>query len=169
VLSARRSVGLHQGSESHSVHVEVDGVYEPPLPVPEPRFLRSPSRTPGSLPGVHLLLEMNNARFLTDSRRIIKALRQASKDAHANLLAVHHHIFTPDGGVTAFALLAESHISIHTWPESSYAALDIFMCGACDPLACLPALTSALLPSRLVITRVMRGIASCEALALASD
>lgn len=164
-----RGVISTRDTGNFSIHVGKDGVYSPPLPAPG--LLRVTPRIPGSLPGVHLILEMNGARFLADSKRIVKALRQASKDAKATLLAIHSHIFTPDGGLTAFALLAESHISIHTWPESGYAALDIFMCGACDPVACLPALTSALLPGRLVITRIVRGAddAPSQTLTLASD
>ena len=49
--------------------------------------------------------------------------------AGATLLHIHLHHFTPNGGVSGVAVLAESHISIHSWPEYGYAALDVFMCG----------------------------------------
>ena len=55
-------------------------------------------------------------------------LREAAQIAGATVLSVHSHKFT-HVGVTAFALLAESHISIHTWPELGYAAVDAFTCG----------------------------------------
>ncbi len=45
------------------------------------------------------------------------------------------HGFGSGAGVTGVALLAESHITVHTWPERGYAAFDVFMCGACDPEA----------------------------------
>jgi S-adenosylmethionine decarboxylase len=138
-----------------SVHVYAGGAYEPPLP--ERELVQAAGREPGCLPGRHLIAEMHNAAHLTDTQCITAALRDATRDAGATLLAIHHHVFTPDGGVTAFALLAESHISIHTWPEKGFAALDIFMCGACDPAACLPALIAALLPGKMNIARFLRG------------
>lgn len=55
-------------------------------------------------------------------------MRQAVTDAHSTLLNVVGHQFQPHG-VTMLGLLAESHISIHTWPESHYAAVDVFTCG----------------------------------------
>ena len=55
-------------------------------------------------------------------------LNRAAKLANATVLNLISNKFEPQG-VTAIALLAESHISIHTWPESSYSAVDIFTCG----------------------------------------
>ena len=80
--------------------------------------------------GTHLIAELaecdqealNNEEFLSDK------LREATRIAGATVLGVHSHKFAP-AGVTAFALLAESHISIHTWPELGYAAVDAFTCG----------------------------------------
>jgi len=131
------------------------GTYDPPLPPPQ--LLGSSIAAPGSLPGRHVIAEFYGASYLCDTLFICNALRSAAEDAKATVLALHHHVFSPDGGVTAFALLAESHISIHTWPEQDYAALDIFMCGACDPLACLPALTKAFAPARLELQILTRG------------
>ena len=48
------------------------------------------------------------------------------------MLSCHMHGFGARQGVTGVALLAESHITVHTWPERGYAAFDVFMCGACD-------------------------------------
>ncbi|MFM8543765.1 MAG: adenosylmethionine decarboxylase, partial [Vulcanococcus sp.] len=56
------------------------------------------------------------------------AITSAAKRAGATLLNLITHRFDPQG-VTGLALLAESHISIHTWPESGYAAVDVFTCG----------------------------------------
>jgi S-adenosylmethionine decarboxylase len=69
-----------------------------------------------------------NANLLNDEEFICKALREAAMQSGATLLKIGSHKFQPQG-VTAFALLAESHISIHTWPELQYANLDVFTCG----------------------------------------
>jgi S-adenosylmethionine decarboxylase len=55
-------------------------------------------------------------------------------------------------------ILAESHISIHTWPERGYAAIDVFMCGQCDPLLTLPVLEESFRPARLETHLVQRGL-----------
>ena len=70
---------------------------------------------------------------LTDPELIDRALRDAAEAADATILHSHFHHFGPDGGVSGVLVLAESHISIHTWPERDFAAVDIFMCGACNP------------------------------------
>ena len=73
------------------------------------------------------------ARRLDDIAFIETTLRQAVQLSGATLLHIHLHHFTPNAGVSGVAVLAESHISIHTWPERQYAALDVFMCGDADP------------------------------------
>jgi len=154
IFSAREAI-------ASSMHWHIDGAYAPPLPQPRP--MEGPPIAPGALPGKHLILEFHEAQALTNAGLIEAGLRQATADAQATLLAFHHHIFTPDGGVTAVAVLAESHISVHTWPEVRHAALDIFMCGACDPLACLPALTQTFRPERVVLVSLTRGLGVASA------
>ena len=80
--------------------------------------------------GTHLIAELAecNQEALNDEEFLRAKLREAAHIADATVLGVHSHKFTPAGG-TAFALLAESHISIHTWPELGYAAVDAFTCG----------------------------------------
>lgn len=80
--------------------------------------------------GTHCILEVTGcpAEILNDMPLIRDALTEASKQGMSTLLDLTSHKFEPQG-VTALALLAESHISIHTWPESGYAALDVFTCG----------------------------------------
>ena len=56
------------------------------------------------------------------------------------------------------AVLAESHISVHTWPEREYAVFDVFMCGACDPLLALPVLREAFRPDRVTVGEQKRGV-----------
>jgi methionine-R-sulfoxide reductase len=91
----------------------------------------------------------------------ILALRDAAAAAGATLLHVHLHHFTPNGGISGVAVLAESHISIHTWPERGYAALDVFMCGACDPRLSVPVLREAFRPERVIVEEHRRGTFLC--------
>ena len=78
----------------------------------------------------HLLLELYRCDFekLNDESFLRCTLNRAAKLANATVLNLMSNKFEPQG-VTAIALLAESHISIHTWPESNYSAVDIFTCG----------------------------------------
>ena len=80
--------------------------------------------------GKHLLLELYRCDFekLNDESYLRCSLNRAAKVANATVLNLISNKFEPQG-VTAIALLAESHISIHTWPESNYSAVDIFTCG----------------------------------------
>ena len=78
----------------------------------------------------HLLLELYrcDCEKLNDESFLRCTLNKAAKLANATVLNLISNKFEPQG-VTAIALLAESHISIHTWPESNYSAVDIFTCG----------------------------------------
>ena len=78
----------------------------------------------------HLLLELYrcDCEKLNDESFLRCTLNKAAKLAKATVLNLISNKFDPQG-VTAIALLAESHISIHTWPESNYSAVDIFTCG----------------------------------------
>jgi S-adenosylmethionine decarboxylase len=111
--------------------------------------------------GKHWLVEFYSARALGDAKAIRRALRSAVTVSGATLLKLQLHHFGPGRGVTGVALLAESHISIHTWPERGYAAVDIFMCGpASSPQKALAALRTALGPRRVRIRRFERGLES---------
>jgi S-adenosylmethionine decarboxylase len=78
----------------------------------------------------HLLLELYrcDSEKLNDESFLRCTLNRSAKLAKATVLNLISNKFDPQG-VTAIALLAESHISIHTWPESNYSAVDIFTCG----------------------------------------
>ena len=78
----------------------------------------------------HLLLELYRCDYekLNDESFLRCAISKAAKIANATVLNLISNKFEPQG-VTAIALLAESHLSIHTWPESHYSAVDIFTCG----------------------------------------
>jgi len=107
--------------------------------------------------GKHWLIEFYGARALGDAAAIRRALRRAVKASGVTLLEIQLHHFGPRQGVTGVALLAESHISIHTWPERGYAALDIFMCGAASsPQKALQVLTESLEPQKVRVRRFVR-------------
>ena len=78
----------------------------------------------------HFLLELYQCDYekLDDEPFLRCTLNTAAKLANATVLNLISNKFEPQG-VTAIALLAESHLSIHTWPESNYSAIDIFTCG----------------------------------------
>ena len=107
--------------------------------------------------GTHLLVDLWGASNLGDPALIDTALREAAVKAGATILHSHFHHFTPNGGVSGVVVLAESHISIHTWPERSFAAIDIFMCGACDPHDAIPVLRAAFHPDRVDLDEQRRG------------
>ena len=108
--------------------------------------------------GTHLLIDLWGASNLGDPDLIDAALREAAEEAGATILHSLFHHFSPNGGVSGVVVLAESHISIHTWPERDFAAVDIFMCGACDPHLSLPVLKAAFKPSRVNLGEQRRGL-----------
>ncbi|MBO6783937.1 MAG: adenosylmethionine decarboxylase [Alphaproteobacteria bacterium] len=108
--------------------------------------------------GRHLLVDLWEAENLTDIAFIEDALRRAADAARATVLKVDLHQFSDSGGVSGVAILAESHISIHTWPERNFAAIDVFMCGACDPHLALPVLKEAFKAGRMTLDEARRGI-----------
>jgi S-adenosylmethionine decarboxylase len=106
--------------------------------------------------GVHLIVDLHGAEGLDDIDLIEATLRRCVDAAQATLLHIHLHHFHPNG-VSGVAVLAESHISIHTWPDSRYAALDLFMCGKAIPDACIPVLRRAFKAKRVEVSEILRG------------
>jgi S-adenosylmethionine decarboxylase len=106
--------------------------------------------------GVHLIVDLHGAEGLNDIDLIDATLRRCVAAARATLLHIHLHHFHPNG-VSGVAVLAESHISIHTWPDIGYAALDVFMCGKAEPDACIPILRSAFKAQRVSVNELLRG------------
>jgi len=80
--------------------------------------------------GTHLLVELRdcNPEILKDLTRVKNALVSAAIEAKATIVDISFHEFNPFG-ISGMVVIAESHLSIHTWPEYSYAAVDIFTCG----------------------------------------
>jgi len=112
--------------------------------------------------GRHILLDCWGATGLQNIMLIENALREAVDVTGATLLHIHLHHFTPNGGVSGVAVLAESHISIHTWPERDYAALDIFMCGDTKPELAIPVFEKAFNTPDINVSEHFRGKQALE-------
>lgn len=109
--------------------------------------------------GTHYILEAceANEELLNNKDFIMESLREAIIKSNATLMDEMSIEFTPQG-ITAVCLLSESHISIHTWPEKNYAAIDIFTCGKhCDPLAACNYLVKAFESNNPKIKIIARG------------
>ncbi|NTV65349.1 MAG: adenosylmethionine decarboxylase, partial [Oscillochloris sp.] len=110
--------------------------------------------------GRHLLLTLTGcpSQALDDLAGLENLVRRAAAATGASVLQVVCHHFTPQG-VTALALLAESHASLHTYPERGLAFWDCFTCGAaCDPTRSIAVLTEALKPEHVQQQEIQRKI-----------
>jgi len=127
--------------------------------VPADHFM---SRDGEVFAGVHLIIDFWGAENLDNLELMDKTLHAAIDASGATLLHIHLHHFTPSDGISGVALLAESHISVHTWPERSFAAFDIFMCGDTEPEKCIAILKNAFKPQKIQLTEHRRGKTSDE-------
>jgi S-adenosylmethionine decarboxylase len=109
--------------------------------------------------GTHLLADFYgvDAQSLISCEAIDALLREGARAAGAHILHSHFHSFGTAQGVTGVVLLAESHISIHTWPEFGFAAADIFMCGDARPALALAVIEAALGPASAIVQTIARG------------
>jgi S-adenosylmethionine decarboxylase len=106
--------------------------------------------------GTHLLIDLFGAKRLDDLKLVRETLKRCAEAAGANLLHIHLHRFTANGGLAGVAVLSESHISIHSWPEAGYAALDVFMCGDANPHEAVEVLKAAFKPGRIDVKEHLR-------------
>ncbi len=106
--------------------------------------------------GRHYIIDFWGAKFLENADVLESALKDAANIAGAVLLHIHLHRFS-SGGITGVALLAESHISVHTWPEKNYAAFDVFMCGDAKPEDAVAWLKKIFQPSSVDVKEIFRG------------
>lgn len=90
-----------------------------------------------------------------DLAQIEQSLRAAATAANACLLSVHLHHFGEGQGVTGVALLAESHISIHTWPETGDTAVDLFICGQAGDVEAGLAVIAEMLGAAVVTQQIV--------------
>lgn len=117
-------------------------------------FMKSGSR---EYAGVHLLIDLFGAAQLDDREHMVAALREGVAVSGATLLHLHCHHFSDSGGLSAVAVLAESHITVHTWPERQFAAFDVFMCGAAQPEKVVGVLKKYFSPQRMDVRKFLRG------------
>jgi len=109
--------------------------------------------------GTHLIVDLWGGEGMNDPELIEATLKECAHVAGATVLHFHVHAFEPDG-LSGVLVLAESHISFHSWPERGFMALDIFMCGKTDPYKALPVLKAAFRPESLQLNEIKRGIVS---------
>lgn len=106
--------------------------------------------------GNHLIIEVENGIGLDDEALIQTAFRDCVTECGATLLHIHTHKFSPQG-VSGVAVLAESHISCHTWPEIGYGAFDVFMCGDAQPSKAVGVLSRAFKTKDVHVKSLRRG------------
>ena len=119
----------------------------------EDHFIRKDGRV---FAGTHLIIEVVDGEGLDDEARIQQAFRDCVEECGATLLHIHTHKFSPQG-VSGVAVLAESHISVHTWPEIGYGAFDVFMCGDAEPWRAVDVLKSAFATDDVRVRELLRG------------
>jgi S-adenosylmethionine decarboxylase proenzyme len=109
--------------------------------------------------GKHLLLELRGCdrEVLNDLAVVERVLRAAAEAAGATVVQSVFHRFAPQG-VTGVVVLEESHFSVHTWPESGYAAADFFTCGECRPELAVALLETELRAESVEVMAVDRGV-----------
>lgn len=108
--------------------------------------------------GEHLIIDIWDATHLDDLKLMESTLRDAVEVSGATLLHIHLHHFTPTGGISGVAVLAESHISVHTWPEKNYAAFDVFMCGNAEAEKTVSVFQKAFASNNIDVKEILRGI-----------
>lgn len=127
-----------------------------PLDADGPRSAPRDSEGAGHA-GAHLIVDLIGASRIDDMAHIEATLRRCVTAVDAELLHLHVHRFAASGGVTGVAVLAESHATIHTWPERDYAAFDLFLCGDAEPRRALAILDAAFTPDEVRVHEHLRG------------
>jgi S-adenosylmethionine decarboxylase len=108
--------------------------------------------------GRHLVLELWGCTNLNSAEVVEKALLDIVNALSLTLLSLNVHPFSPIG-VTGVAIVSESHVVIHTWPEFGYAAVDVFTCGEQrNPEDAVPVLREYFAPERIQIMEMTRGL-----------
>jgi S-adenosylmethionine decarboxylase len=107
--------------------------------------------------GMHIIVDLYDAEHLDDIALVEAVMRECIEHCGAHLLHIHLHHFSPTYGVTGVAVLSESHISVHTWPERNFAAFDIFMCGSAKPELAIDILKERFKAKKAVSTIQKRG------------
>ncbi|VAX09431.1 S-adenosylmethionine decarboxylase proenzyme, prokaryotic class 1B [hydrothermal vent metagenome] len=108
--------------------------------------------------GCHLIIECRGRHAHLNEQALQALLVSAAEAGGASVLQAHFHPFGAGKGVTGVVLLAESHITVHTWPEHDYAAFDVFMCGDCKPLQAAEIITTACQDAVTSVRSIDRGL-----------
>ena len=111
--------------------------------------------------GRHLILDIwteVGSSALSDLEKIEEKFIAAAEYAGATVLNHQWHHFGPGNGITGIVMLAESHMSIHTWPEYGYASVDVYMCGDCDPKKTLQYMRELFNPISYSMNEITRGL-----------
>lgn len=153
-MSVKPSLALVRPTDPPDTGTGAAAGPEPCRHTPPDHFVRRDGK---EFAGTHLIVDLWEARLLDKLEHMEAALRRAVEAGGATLLHIHLHHFTPGGGISGVAVLAESHISVHTWPERGFAAFDIFMCGDARPQQCLPVLRAAFTPRQMTVRTCLRG------------
>ena len=107
--------------------------------------------------GTHIIIDLWQGKPFDQIDVMEAAMRDCVQQCKATLLHLHLHHFTPYGGISGVAVLAESHISVHTWPERNFAAFDVFMCGEAQPEKAIDILRAHFEPQHYEVRTCLRG------------
>lgn len=117
--------------------------------------------------GRHILVELKdcNSKILNDVKKVEEIMVMAAEKSKSTILNVYSHSFEPQG-TTCVVALQESHISIHSWPELNYAAVDIFTCGKkMKPQVAVNYLITKFKSKNPLVSEIKRGMISKKKLA----
>ena len=108
--------------------------------------------------GIHILVEYYdcNKEILKNTDTIEKSMLTAARTSNATIVESVFHKFNP-WGVSGAVIIAESHLTIHTWPEHNYAPVDLFTCGDIDYEAGLNTLKNLLESKHYEVKKILRG------------
>lgn len=157
---------LYQDAESldEAWMVLALGTAQSPIPIPSEFLNASTQRAQQAQDslGRHIIAEFWNCENAQSEQGLAEAIANAVRGARATLLDLNVRRFYPQG-YSAIALLAESHLSLHAWPELGYVALDVFTCGEADPQNIVQALEAHFKPHDTEYIKIPRGrMRTCE-------
>lgn len=151
---------LYQDAESldEAWAVLASGEAQSPIPIPEEFLNASALRAEQAHTGLgrHVIAEFWNCENAQSETGLAEAIEEAVRSARATLLDLNVRRFYPQG-YSAIALLAESHLSLHAWPELGYVALDVFTCGDADPQKIVQHLEKHFRPHDTEYIKIPRG------------
>lgn len=107
--------------------------------------------------GSHIIVDVYGSKRLSEIEYMENFFKECVEVCGATLLNMNFHSFGINGGISGVAILSESHISVHTWPEYDYFALDIFMCGSAEPKKSLNVIRKYFFPKRMIVNEFLRG------------